>query len=230
VPLREPAWEDAADIVPRVSSAATSARRRAPTPTPVLNLLHVAFASRWCRHAAVLSGCGTHAFSCHPCTQRLRHDESLSVWCCHPPRSRQPNPSRHVYSRRVDDDVAGAPVSTSASAWTRPAAVGGTALEMPLTHSRRVDVAGWSIRVGAVAPAAPEQRAALVDLYIATSGSSWSSGRSGWRNHAAGSDPCDDKWSAVTCSGINVCVWSRPVFRSRCCCAAARTLSSRGHS
>jgi hypothetical protein len=58
----------------------------------------------------------------------------------------------------------------------------------------------WGVRVGVVAPTAAAQRAALVELYIATNGSGWS-GVTGWQNHATGSDPCDDNWSVVTCSG-----------------------------
>jgi hypothetical protein len=59
----------------------------------------------------------------------------------------------------------------------------------------------WGVRVGVVAPTAPGQRAALVELYIATNGSTWSTGKTGWQNHATGSDPCDNSWSGVTCSG-----------------------------
>jgi hypothetical protein len=54
--------------------------------------------------------------------------------------------------------------------------------------------------VGVVAPTAPDQRAALVDLYIATNGSTWSI-NTGWRDYAAGSDPCDDAWNGMDCSG-----------------------------
>jgi hypothetical protein len=60
--------------------------------------------------------------------------------------------------------------------------------------------AGWSARVGVVAPTAPAQRAALVELYIATNGSGWSN-RAGWQDYATASDPCDNGWSGVTCSG-----------------------------
>jgi hypothetical protein len=59
---------------------------------------------------------------------------------------------------------------------------------------------GWGVRVGVVAPTAAAQRAALVDLYMATSGSTWSI-NTGWANHATGSDPCDNGWSGVECSG-----------------------------
>jgi hypothetical protein len=58
---------------------------------------------------------------------------------------------------------------------------------------------GWGFRAGAVASTAPEQRAALVELYIATNGSTWST-KTGWENHDTGSDPCDDHWSGVKCS------------------------------
>jgi hypothetical protein len=61
-------------------------------------------------------------------------------------------------------------------------------------------VVGWFVRVGVVAPTAPVQRAALVDLYIATNGSSWND-RTGWVDHAASSDPCDDNWAGLSCSG-----------------------------
>lgn len=62
----------------------------------------------------------------------------------------------------------------------------------------------WSIRAGAVAPTAPAQRAALVELFIATNGStSWSIfARTGWQNHTTGSDPCDNAWPGVVCSGV----------------------------
>jgi hypothetical protein len=53
-------------------------------------------------------------------------------------------------------------------------------------------------RAGAVAPTAPDQRSALVELYIATNGTV---GDSGWQNHSTGSDPCDDSWRGVNCSG-----------------------------
>jgi hypothetical protein len=58
----------------------------------------------------------------------------------------------------------------------------------------------WGVRVGVVAPTAADQRAALVELYIATNGSGWS-GVTGWQNYGTGSDPCDNSWAGVTCSG-----------------------------
>ncbi len=58
----------------------------------------------------------------------------------------------------------------------------------------------WGVRVGVVAVTAPDQRAALVELYIATGGSTWST-KTGWQNHTTGSDPCDNGWAGVTCSG-----------------------------
>jgi hypothetical protein len=57
------------------------------------------------------------------------------------------------------------------------------------------------VRVGVVAPTTPDQRAALVELYIATNGSTWSRDKTGWQNHSTGSDPCDNSWSGVTCTG-----------------------------
>jgi hypothetical protein len=61
-------------------------------------------------------------------------------------------------------------------------------------------LSGWGVAVGVVAPTAPDQRAALVELYIATNGSTWSD-KTGWQNYSTGSDPCDNRWSGVTCSG-----------------------------
>lgn len=67
------------------------------------------------------------------------------------------------------------------------------------------------MRGGVVAPTAAAQRAALVDLYLATNGSGWST-NTGWVDYGSGSDPCDDSWAGVTCSGSagssdrNVCV------------------------
>jgi hypothetical protein len=51
-----------------------------------------------------------------------------------------------------------------------------------------------------VASMAPDQRAALVDLYIATNGNTWID-KTGWRDHVSGSDPCDDAWFGVECEG-----------------------------
>ncbi len=58
----------------------------------------------------------------------------------------------------------------------------------------------WGVRVGVVAPTAAAQRAALVDLYMATSGSTWSI-NTGWKDHTTASDPCDNGWYGVICSG-----------------------------
>jgi hypothetical protein len=58
----------------------------------------------------------------------------------------------------------------------------------------------FSVRVGVVAPTAPDQRAALVDLYIATNGSTWKY-NTGWQDYASGSDACDSVWYGVDCSG-----------------------------
>jgi hypothetical protein len=70
------------------------------------------------------------------------------------------------------------------------------------TSTHTASASGWLVRVGAAAPTAPDQRAALVELYISTNGSTWSStGRTGWLNHATGSDPCDNSWAGVSCSG-----------------------------
>jgi hypothetical protein len=57
---------------------------------------------------------------------------------------------------------------------------------------------GWSVPVGVVAPTAAAQRAALVQLYIATNGNAWRS-KTGWQDHTTGSDPCDDDWHGVEC-------------------------------
>ncbi len=40
-----------------------------------------------------------------------------------------------------------------------------------------------------------------MDLYVATNGSGWSN-NTGWKDYSSGSDPCDDGWAGVTCSGI----------------------------
>jgi hypothetical protein len=55
-------------------------------------------------------------------------------------------------------------------------------------------------RVGVVASTAPDQRAALVDLYMSTNGSGWID-KTGWQDHVAGSDPCGDSWYGVECRG-----------------------------
>jgi hypothetical protein len=54
--------------------------------------------------------------------------------------------------------------------------------------------------MGAVAPTVAAQRAALIDLYLATNGSGWTD-KAGWQNYTSGSDPCDNIWSGVSCSG-----------------------------
>jgi hypothetical protein len=60
---------------------------------------------------------------------------------------------------------------------------------------------GWDLLTGVEAPTAPSQRAALVQMYIATTnGSAWSN-RTGWENHGSGSDPCDNSWAGITCDG-----------------------------
>jgi hypothetical protein len=40
-----------------------------------------------------------------------------------------------------------------------------------------------------------------VELYVATNGSGWSAGKTGWQNYSTGSDPCDNSWSGVACLG-----------------------------
>jgi hypothetical protein len=69
-----------------------------------------------------------------------------------------------------------------------------------LSHFDMRPTLEWGVGVGVVASTAPDQRAALVELYIATNGSTWSD-KAGWQNYSIGSDPCDDSWSGVTCSG-----------------------------
>jgi hypothetical protein len=59
----------------------------------------------------------------------------------------------------------------------------------------------WGLPVGAIAPTSAAERAALVDLYLATNGGGWSD-RAGWVNYPTASvDPCDAAWSGVVCSG-----------------------------
>ncbi len=50
-----------------------------------------------------------------------------------------------------------------------------------------------------VAVTEPAQRAALVDLYLSTSGPTRWRGRLGWQDYANGSDPCDNAWAQVSC-------------------------------
>ncbi len=52
----------------------------------------------------------------------------------------------------------------------------------------------------ATTPAA--DRAALIDLYVATNGDHWYDS-TGWKDYAIGSDPCDDDWLGVQCSGAS---------------------------
>lgn len=52
----------------------------------------------------------------------------------------------------------------------------------------------------AAAPTSPAERAALVDLYLATTVAPWVS-RAGWDSHVNGTDPCDAGWEAVECTG-----------------------------
>jgi hypothetical protein len=69
-----------------------------------------------------------------------------------------------------------------------------------LTVRRDIDVSGQQDPCPPPFATVAAQRAALVDLYIATNGDSWTSGRTGWQDHATGSDPCDDAWIGVTCA------------------------------
>jgi hypothetical protein len=55
--------------------------------------------------------------------------------------------------------------------------------------------------LGAVAITIAAQQSALIDLYVATDGASWSSSDSGWKDYLTGSDPCNDVWDYVTCDG-----------------------------
>jgi hypothetical protein len=77
------------------------------------------------------------------------------------------------------------------------------------------DIGGWSVRVGAAASTDPDQRAALVELYITTNGSGWSD-KKGWEGHATGSDPCDNAWSGVTCNG-QPGASNRTMYVTGCC-------------
>jgi hypothetical protein len=61
-------------------------------------------------------------------------------------------------------------------------------------------VAAAALATLAGAQLAPSERAALVALYSATNGPSWNN-VPGWANHLSGSDPCNDAWLGVTCSG-----------------------------
>ncbi len=85
---------------------------------------------------------------------------------------------------------------------SRPATV--SVADTGWTESWRVlfDVMdGAALPVGVVvAPTAPDQRAAMVELYLSTNGSDWSD-RGGWKDYATGSDPCDKSWYGLACSG-----------------------------
>ncbi len=69
--------------------------------------------------------------------------------------------------------------------------------------------------MGVVAPTAPDQRAALVDLYIATNGSTWKY-NTGWSDYASGSDPCDNTWVGVGCSGSSGSINREVTYVNRC--------------
>lgn len=61
--------------------------------------------------------------------------------------------------------------------------------------------AAWLLGVFVVAPTSAGQRAALVDLFV-SSGTPWSEPNDyGWRDYSSGSDPCDELWDGVECSG-----------------------------
>jgi hypothetical protein len=56
---------------------------------------------------------------------------------------------------------------------------------------------GWSLLTEVVALTAPAQRAALMQLYTATNGTTWNN-KTGWQSS---NDPCDDGWAGVICDG-----------------------------
>ncbi len=72
---------------------------------------------------------------------------------------------------------------------------------------------------GVLAAVPSEERAALVDLYLSTSGPRWWRNRAGWSSYATASDPCDDSWYGVTCedtpSGSHV-MYVLPLCRMVC--------------
>jgi hypothetical protein len=151
-------------------------------------------ASRPCQETA-----GTLRYH-HACSQLKLHsrvavdvsivDRRVSVTpprrcCCL--RCRRPTlrPSAHVV----------APATTAPSSGSVIDSIRGFAM-------RAVAASTIQLGFGAMASIAAAQRAALVDLYNATSGDAWLQGtRDGWKDHATGSDPCDDAWVGVTCSG-----------------------------
>ncbi len=114
-------------------------------------------------------------------------------------------PGRVRYSRHVPAAQHGAVGALSAVASDTPSTTSTSVHWLSLVSAIHLlpphPASRWSVRLGAVAPTSPAQRAALVELYIATNGSTWSSGKTGWQNHATGSDPCDSGWSGVSCSG-----------------------------
>jgi hypothetical protein len=115
----------------------------------------------------------------------IPHRAAVDVRCrC----TRRTHTHRH---RRANSTLA-----TNTARWETPSALIDSIFITAVYHT----MSGWDLRVGVVAPTAPDQRAALVELYIATNGSSWSD-RGGWLNHANGSDPCDNLWSGLVCTG-----------------------------
>jgi hypothetical protein len=59
---------------------------------------------------------------------------------------------------------------------------------------------GSRFPVGVEAATVADQRAALVELYTTMNGDAWNS-NSGWRDYGGGSDPCENAWVGVACSG-----------------------------
>jgi hypothetical protein len=84
-------------------------------------------------------------------------------------------------------------------------------------------ISGWSVRVGAAASTDPDQRAALVDLFITTNGSEWRDNE-GWKDHATGGDPCDNAWSGVTCNGQHGAS-NRAMYVTGCCACQCEDVS-----
>jgi hypothetical protein len=149
-----------------------------------------------CHHS--IDSCNVTQVWCHACVVSYMsvchvdhpHIAVVDVRCrcqclLHTPRRRRASATHAVNTRR--QTIASVLIDTIRVAATRA-------------------VSGWtrSIGVGVVAPTAAAQRAALVDLYIATNGStSWTS-KAGWQNYGSGSDPCDNSWDGVhQCSGAS---------------------------
>jgi hypothetical protein len=58
----------------------------------------------------------------------------------------------------------------------------------------------------AVAPPSPQERDALVALFNSTMGTTWSPTVTGWPNYSTQPDPCNPRWTGVTCSPTNTSV------------------------